>query len=175
MTSLNGKQLILDEFVSTGKNDADSALLMKIKATIRNSTNIRVIVLTPSKEYANYLLTLNQLQGIVPLQGTYPIDQFPEGEWRSMHWSPPTMKVAARQLPELSSQNVKSINAEIDRYYDGLTAEAINSVTLLKVAEVLRLRLLTPEPTLDQLNVRTNVSSDVDEYEGSGCTQCCIC
>lgn len=127
--------LILDEFVSAGRDDADSALLMEIKATIRNRTNIRVIVLTPSEEYASYLLSLNKLQGIVPLQGTYPIDRYPEGEWRSMHWSSITMKVAARQLPELSSLDVESIDFEIDRFYDGLSAEENKNVTLLLVAK----------------------------------------
>jgi hypothetical protein len=48
-----------------------------------------VIVLTPSEEYANYLLSMNQLQGIVPLAGTYSLDQFPKydqvprGKWKS--------------------------------------------------------------------------------------------
>jgi hypothetical protein len=46
-------------------------------------TNIsaRVIVLSPSEEYANYLLTLNHLQGSIPwLEPTHSLEQYPKGK-----------------------------------------------------------------------------------------------
>lgn len=165
--------LILDEFVSSGQDDADSALLMKIKALVRNSKTC-VIVLTPSERYAHYLLTLNNLQGIVPLQGTYPVDEYPCGQWKSMHWSRETMKVAARQLPSLSCQKEISIDEEIDKCYDTLTQEQQKNLTLLKVEKLLREKLFAPLPKLDQLNVERNTSSEVDKYTDHTCTVCCV-
>jgi hypothetical protein len=82
--------LILDEYVSTERDDADASLIHTLKLLLTN-TSARVIVLTPSEEYANYLLTLNLLQGIVPLAGTYLLEKYPNGKWKSMHWSIPTV------------------------------------------------------------------------------------
>jgi hypothetical protein len=50
--------LILDEYVSTEQDDADAMFIHTLKLLLTN-TSVRVIVLTPSEEYANYLLTQN--------------------------------------------------------------------------------------------------------------------
>jgi hypothetical protein len=46
----------------TDREDADASYTFSNYLT---NTSARVIVITPSEEYANYLLTLNQLGGIV--------------------------------------------------------------------------------------------------------------
>jgi hypothetical protein len=166
--------LILDEYVSTVRDDADATLIHTLKLLLTN-TSARVIVLTPSEEYANYLLTLNQLQGIVPLAGTY-IDQYPKGKWKSMHWSIPTLKVAAGQDPLFTSHST-SVDSEIDDFIQGMTEEQTNALSIRDIRNELRRRLLEQPTTLEQLGVGTNLSSLLteEEIQKSGtCAQCSI-
>lgn len=62
--------LILDEYGNVPTNMADDAFITHIKTRLR-STCIYAIALTPSVSYADHLLTVNDLEGIGPLEGTY--------------------------------------------------------------------------------------------------------
>lgn len=161
--------MVLDEFVcSEDLFEVESSLIMSLKALLRGSRT-RVIVLTPSKDYASFLLAKNNLQGIVPLSGTYPLDQYPNGEWESMHWSIATMKVAARQLPSLSDRTTVEVDAAIDQHYQGLSDQEQKSLTLVKLEKVLVAALNPPTQTLDQTNLDVTVSCELDEYD-QGCS-----
>jgi hypothetical protein len=74
--------LILDEFGSEPGDQVDNILVEELKSLLRN-TEIRAILLTPSEPYANYLLTRNNLQGIVPLSGTFPVGTYLGTPWGS--------------------------------------------------------------------------------------------
>lgn len=161
--------MVLDEFVcSEDQFEVESSLIMSLKALLRGSRT-RVIVLTPSKEYASFLISKNELQGIVPLTGTYPLDQYPNGEWVSMHWSISTMKVAARQLPYLLDRAPVEIDTAIDHHYQGLSEQEQRPLTLVKLEKVLVAALKPPTQTLDQKNIDVTVSNELDEYD-QGCS-----
>jgi hypothetical protein len=168
--------LILDEYVSTEQDDADATLIHSLKLLLTN-TSARVIVLTPSEEYANYLLTLNQLQGIVPLAGTYLLDQNPKGRWKSMQWSIPTLKVAARQDPLFTSHSTR-VDSEIDDFIQGMTEEEVKALSIRDIRNELRSRLLEPPAVLAHLGAGTNLSSSLTQEEDvqkSGtCAECSI-
>ena len=108
-----------DEFVT-----ADASLIVTLKSQVRN-TKVSVIVLTNTKEYADFLLSKNQLQGILPVTNTYPDfrDLYPNGQWISMRWSVNTCKMAARHQPCLAQCSTDQINDTIDEYVRGLTQE----------------------------------------------------
>jgi hypothetical protein len=167
--------LILDEYVSTGRDDPDSSLIKTLKLLLTDTT-ARVIVLTPSEEYANYVLTLNNLEGIVPLAGTYPLDQYPNGKWKSMHWSIPTLKVAARQDPLLSFHKAATVDSETDNFIQGITEEQTKALSIRVIRKMLRSRLLEPPAALLDLGVGTNLSLSLTEEEMQVpdiCTQLC--
>lgn len=83
---------------------------MTLKSQLRN-TQVHTIVLTPRKEYSNFLLGLNDFAGVVPLLDTYPDFRqiYPDGDWASMHWPIDALKISARYNPELAS-----VDGEID-------------------------------------------------------------
>jgi hypothetical protein len=60
--------LILDDFMPDGPTNIDIDLLLSIKTLIR-SMNIIVVVLTASKDSADYMLTMNTLGTILPPVG----------------------------------------------------------------------------------------------------------
>ena len=117
--------------------------------------------LTPSKEFANFLLSKDDLQRIVPLNGTYINGRYPNGEWVSMHWSSLTMKIAARHLPSLSGKTtVEEINAAIDKHYESLSDQEQKSLTLVELEKVLVAAL--------DIDV-TTVSNGLDGYYNPTC------
>jgi hypothetical protein len=61
--------LILDDFMPDGPTNIGIDLLVAIKTRIR-SMNIIVVVLTASKDSADYMLAMNNLQTIIPPVGT---------------------------------------------------------------------------------------------------------
>lgn len=102
--------LILDEFTGLPGSPNDE-LLKAIKTHVRDSC-IHVVVLSPSETYATHALSLNALQGIVPLRNTYTN----EGNWVSMEWSQDLMRSAAKKRPALKEQTDESIDEEIDEF-----------------------------------------------------------
>jgi len=58
--------LLLDEFMSKGINPMDEELARSIKTVVRGR-NLVAIILTPNEAAANFLLTLNGLEGIQPM------------------------------------------------------------------------------------------------------------
>ena len=147
----------LDEFVNETTDRVDSSLVEELKSLVRN-TNIRIILLTPSQLYTDFLLSRNNLQGIVPLAGTYPIDQYPSGRWQSMVWPVATIRVAARNEHCLASyDSTEHIDGEIDRFMATLEPGQVQELTYLRVLSTLQ-SALDPINTLKQLDVAESAS-----------------
>ena len=161
--------LILDEFANEVGDQVDSSFVEAIKSLIRN-TEIRVILLTPSESCADFLLTRNNLVGIVPLQGTYPVSQHPNGEWQSMTWPVETLKIAARHEPSLATV-LDQVEQQIDIFLGKLTATQRQQLTYVEVLRELKRSLLT-QRTVTQLDVTT--SSSIAEDENQWCSACVI-
>lgn len=166
--------MILDEFIC---EEADyyfeSSLIMTLKAAIRN-TRIRVIVLTPSESFADFLVSKNNLMGIVPLNGTYGPQEWPDGKWKNMSWSLDTCKVAARQLPLLSHKSNDEIDEAVHRYYNRLTDAEKNGLAFLKMKKFLEASLGEPKATLTSDNLEWQIPSDLDSDPGCAWGECNI-
>lgn len=165
--------LILDEFISTPEPDADSALIETIKLLLTN-TRIRVVVLTPSEEYADFLLTRNNLQGIVPYAGAYTITNS-KRNWHRMLWPLPTIKAAALHDPRFTEYGPR-VDREIDTYIEGLTEELRERVTIRHVTAELEKKLLHPKEPLAQQFVGPDDSASLPDEESPMdlCSQCLI-
>lgn len=160
--------LFLDEFVNEITDRVDSSLVEELKSQVRN-TNIRVILLTPSEDYANFLLSRNNLEGILPLKGTYPVDEYPSGRWKSMVWPEATIRIAARNEPCLAKYSTEQIDGEIDRFIATLETSQAEELSYLKVLTALR-SSLDPVNTLRQLDV--TASASVDSEDEPFCNAC---
>lgn len=158
--------LILDEFVNETTDRVDSSLVETFKTYLRN-TGIRVILLTPSEDYANLLLTLNDLEGIIPLYGTYPLDEYPNGQWQSMRWSVDTLKIAARQWHDFVEFTADRIDKEIDDYVASLSDDEAKKLSFLKGA--INKKLVQKHP-LQELDVAVSTSVDAEDPVCSNCT-----
>lgn len=164
--------LILDEYVGRTGDEADEAFITTLKSHLRN-TSVFAIALTPNEEYADWLLSLNQLQGIVPLNGTYLERRYPDGKWKDMHWPVVTLKTAARQDPLLIS-HIGRINDAIDNYVQGLTEEEFRQLSILKILKMLRERLLPPGEALTQSSLDLQVSTSAEDKDSTFCSACRI-
>ena len=163
--------LILDEFVNEVSDRVDSSLVVRIKSVIRN-TDIRVIVLTPSKSYADFLLTRNNLVGIIPLKGTYPVPEFPNGEWQNMIWPVGTLKIAAKHDLSLAAVS-DQVEHQIDIFLSSLTAtQGQAPLTYVKVVQELK-EALIDRRTVTPLD--DTIAASLAEDENQGCNACVIC
>jgi hypothetical protein len=131
--------LILDEFVNEPEDLGDTDLVEELKSLLRNTEIL--ILLTPSEPYANYLWTRNNLQGIVPLSGTFPVGTYPSGQWQSMYWSVNTIKIAGRQDPCFKKISSDQIDRAVDDYMARLSGPEPRKVTYLKVKAATMRRL----------------------------------
>lgn len=163
--------LVLDDFGGDEFVTADASLIITLKSQVRN-TKVSVIVLTNTKEYADFLLSKNQLQGIVPVTGTYPDfrDIYPNGEWMSMRWSINTYKMSARHQPNLAQFSTAQINDAIDEYVRGLTQEKFDQMTPLILWEELE-NILSPEM---HWRAAPDITSSGEGEEIAGCAQCVV-
>ena len=161
--------LFFDEFVNETRDRVDSSLVETIKTYLRN-TCIRVILLTPSEDYANFLLSLNALEGILPLYGTYALEKYPNGQRQSMYWSVDSLKIAARQWHDFTEFTTDRIDREIDDYVASLSDDETKTLSFLKFVKAIEERLVV-EPVLEQLDVTVSTSVDAED---PGCSSCTI-
>jgi hypothetical protein len=114
-TSASGEQtfLLLDDFMSSGPDKFDARLLKAIEAGIRHS-RITVVVLSQSREAASFMLTLNDLVGIVPIKQCLTDNTWFErtrlnfseeaclaAPWTDVPWSDREMEEAVVVYPQL--------------------------------------------------------------------------
>lgn len=160
--------LILDDF---GGTNEDAELIMALKSQVRN-TNATVIVLTRAKETADYLLSQNNLQGIVPLTDTYPNfrELYPRGEWVSMSWDADTYKMSARHQPFLAQFSKSEINDAIDDFIRGLAQEKLDQLTPLLLWDELKYRLHREA----LCTTKPNAASSGGSQGNVDCTQCVV-
>lgn len=158
--------LVLDD---VGGSDVDAQLVMALKSQVRN-TNATVIVLTRTKESADFLVSQNGLQGIVPLADTHP--NFPNGEWVNLRWEVATYKMSARHQPTLARFSRDQINDAIDEYVKGLTQKEFDQLTPLIMWDVIEERL-SPD-TLWTAAPNATSSGEGNETDQVGCTECIV-
>jgi hypothetical protein len=141
--------LILDDFMPYGPTNIDIDLLLSIKTRIR-SMNIIVVVLTASKDSADYMLTMNNLETIIPPVGNAAMEiicaEFKGGNhfrcdpsfhvnWEthlSMEWDAEEMRKAILVDPfykEKSAQEQQVLGLKIDTLLQQYTDEERKKVT----------------------------------------------
>ena len=162
--------LVLDDF---GRTKEDAELIMALKSQARN-TNAIIIVLTRTKEDADFLLSQNDLVSIIPLSDTYPDyrNLFPNGEWASMRWDITTYKMSARHQPRFAKKYTRDqIENAIDQHIGSLTPQQIDQLDPLALWRALD-AILAPPPSWN-VDPTATLSGEGLEVDGA-CTQCVI-
>lgn len=160
--------LVLDDF---GRTREDAELIMALKSQARNSNAI-IIVLTRTKEDADFLLSQIDLVSIIPLSNTYPNyrNLFPNGEWASMRWDILTYKMSARYQPRFVKEFTRDqIENAIDQYIGSLSPQQIDKLDPPSMWRALE-AILSPTPSFDA----TATLSREGLESGAGCTQCVV-
>jgi hypothetical protein len=162
--------LILDDFMPDGPTNIDIDLLVAIKTSLR-SRNIIVVVLTASKDSANYMLTMNSLETILPPVGEVAMKgiraEFELGNhfrrdpsfhlnWEShlsMEWDAKEMRKALlvdRLYEKKSAQEKKVLGLKIDALLQKYTDEERKEVTPEVLLQALdeSYRMIQPIETL---------------------------
>lgn len=185
--------LILDDFMPAGPNRIDIDLLLSIKTRIR-SMNIIVVVLTASKDSADYMLTMNNLETITPPVGNAAMKiiraEFQRGnhkrgdvtfhvKWEthlSMEWDAEEMRKAISVSPLYEAENAqdpqefeKKIKTLLQDYSD----EQRKEVTPTALMEALKESSRTMHPTITSSQSGTSLQSAPQETE-LFCSGCCV-